>query len=236
MGRSTTIKKTTIVDIAEAAGVSVSTVSRILNNKPDVAEETRQRVLQVIEEQRFAPQITWQQLRSGKSRFIALHFPQDFNPPSQEIITSAALCCRKRWLFPQPDRQFAQRERSACDLSQRAGRRHDADGDPDPRLAGRACCASRHSLCPDRSLRRYDRLSAMSISTSALGSSMPFATWSNWGIARSASLPWRRSCSRKSMGTQPGRAKATRQPASNSGCQTSGVPPISQRRASPWWS
>jgi DNA-binding LacI/PurR family transcriptional regulator len=89
------LKKTTIVDIAKAAGVSVSTVSRILNNKPDVAEETRQRVLQVIEEQRFAPQITWQQLRSGKSRFIALHFPQDFNPPSHAIITSAALQCEQ---------------------------------------------------------------------------------------------------------------------------------------------
>ena len=76
-------KKTTIVDIARTAGVSVSTVSRILNNKPDVAEETRQRVLRVIEDERFAPHITWQQLRTGKSRFIALHFPQDFNPPSQ---------------------------------------------------------------------------------------------------------------------------------------------------------
>lgn len=86
-------KKTTIVDIAKAAGVSVSTVSRILNDKPDVAEETRERVLRVIEEQRFAPHITWQQLRSGRSRFIALHFPQDFNPPSQAIITSAALRC-----------------------------------------------------------------------------------------------------------------------------------------------
>mgnify|MGYP001161974835 CR=1 FL=1 len=89
------LKKTTIVDIAEAAGVSVSTVSRILNNKPDVAAETRHRVLQVIEEKRFAPQITWQQLRSGKSRFIALHFPQDFNPPSHGIITSAALSCEE---------------------------------------------------------------------------------------------------------------------------------------------
>lgn len=86
-------KKTTIVDIAKAAGVSVSTVSRILNNKPDVAEETRQRVLRVIEDERFAPHITWQQLRSGRSRFIALHFPQDFNPPSQGIITNAALRC-----------------------------------------------------------------------------------------------------------------------------------------------
>ena len=89
------IKKTTIVDIAKAAGVSVSTVSRILNDKPDVAEETRQRVLRVIEEQRFAPHSAWQQLRSGKSRFIALHFPQDFNPLSQGIITNAALRCEE---------------------------------------------------------------------------------------------------------------------------------------------
>jgi DNA-binding LacI/PurR family transcriptional regulator len=95
VGKSTPIKKTTIVDIAKAAGVSVSTVSRILNDKPDVAEETRRRVLQVIEEQRFAPQMSWQQLRSGKSRFVTLHFPQDFNPPSQGIITSAARRCEE---------------------------------------------------------------------------------------------------------------------------------------------
>lgn len=89
------LKKMTIVDIAKASGVSVTTVSRILNNKPDVAEETRQRVLQLIEEQGFSPQMAWQQLRSGKSRFIALHFPQDFNPPSHSIITSAALSCEE---------------------------------------------------------------------------------------------------------------------------------------------
>ncbi|MCB8924188.1 MAG: LacI family DNA-binding transcriptional regulator [Ardenticatenaceae bacterium] len=91
MGRRSQKKKKTIVDIAEASGVSVSTVSRIINNKPDVAEETRQRVLQLMEEQGFTPQITWQQLRSGKSPFIALNFPQDFNPPSHGIITAAAL-------------------------------------------------------------------------------------------------------------------------------------------------
>lgn len=95
MGKIAPIKKTTIVDIAKSAGVSVSTVSRILNNKPDVAEETRQRVLQVIEEQRFTPQMNWQQLRSGKSRFITLHFPQDYNPPSQGIMTSAARRCEE---------------------------------------------------------------------------------------------------------------------------------------------
>jgi DNA-binding LacI/PurR family transcriptional regulator len=85
----------TIVDIAEACGVSTATVSRIINNKPDVADETRQRVLQVMEERGFVPQIAWQQLRSGKSPFIALNFPQDFNPPSQGIITAAALGCEE---------------------------------------------------------------------------------------------------------------------------------------------
>jgi DNA-binding LacI/PurR family transcriptional regulator len=87
------LKKMTIVDIAKASGVSIATVSRILNNKPDVAEETRQRILQLIEEQGFSPQIAWQQLRSGRSHFIALHYPQDFNPPEQNIITSAAMSC-----------------------------------------------------------------------------------------------------------------------------------------------
>lgn len=93
MVKAPKVKKTTIVDIAKACGVSVTTVSRILNDRPDVSEETRQRVLKYIEDEGFSPQQAWQQLRSGKSRFIALHFPQDFNPPSHEIITSAALGC-----------------------------------------------------------------------------------------------------------------------------------------------
>lgn len=93
MAKRSKIDKTTIVDIAAASGVSVSTVSRILNNRPDVAEDTRQRVLRVIEEMGFAPQTAWQQLRSGKSRTIALHYPQDFNPPAQSIVTGAAFGC-----------------------------------------------------------------------------------------------------------------------------------------------
>ncbi len=88
-------RKTTIIDIAAASGVSVSTVSRILNNKPDVAEETRQRVLQVIAQHRFAPQSAWQQIKAGRSRIISLHYPQDFNQPSQDIITGAAVACQE---------------------------------------------------------------------------------------------------------------------------------------------
>jgi len=91
------ISKTTIVDIAKASGVSVSTVSRILNNKPDVSEETRERVLSVIKDLSFTPQASWQQLASGKSRFITLHYPQ--NPTRIHMMNSfvigAAAACEK---------------------------------------------------------------------------------------------------------------------------------------------
>jgi DNA-binding LacI/PurR family transcriptional regulator len=93
VARRSKIKKTTIVDIAAASGVSVTTVSRILNDKPDVAEETRERVLRVMEEYSFAPQSSWQQIRSGKSHLITMHFPQDFNPPAHRLIFEAALGC-----------------------------------------------------------------------------------------------------------------------------------------------
>jgi DNA-binding LacI/PurR family transcriptional regulator len=81
----------TIVDIAAAAGVSVTTVSRIINDKPDVAEETRDRVMRLMEETGFVPQSAWRQIRSGRSGLIALHAPADFNPPSYRVIMAAAL-------------------------------------------------------------------------------------------------------------------------------------------------
>ena len=65
----------TITDIAKAAGVSVSTVSRILNGKQDVAPATRERVQQVIEQLGYAPHAQAQRLRAGKTRNIALLFP-----------------------------------------------------------------------------------------------------------------------------------------------------------------
>ena len=91
MSPRSNVPKSTIVDIAAASGVSVSTVSRILNNKPDVAEETRQRVLGVMDELGFAPQSAWQQIRSGRTRLIAMHVPPEFNPPAYRLIMAAAL-------------------------------------------------------------------------------------------------------------------------------------------------
>ena len=74
----------TIFDIAEAAGVSVSTVSRILNDKPDVSEKTRQQVLQIIEDLDYSPHAQARRLASGSSQTIALLDP--VNTKGERII------------------------------------------------------------------------------------------------------------------------------------------------------
>jgi DNA-binding LacI/PurR family transcriptional regulator len=59
--------KATIRDVASAAGVSRQTVSRVLNDKPDVAKETRQRVLEVIDRFGYRPSSIARSLTQGRS-------------------------------------------------------------------------------------------------------------------------------------------------------------------------
>jgi DNA-binding LacI/PurR family transcriptional regulator len=65
----------TIADVAKAAGVSIPTVSRILNNKEYVAEETRQRVHEAIRRLGYTPHTQARRLRGGETRTLALHHP-----------------------------------------------------------------------------------------------------------------------------------------------------------------
>jgi LacI family transcriptional regulator len=51
----TNTKHITIKQVAESAGVSIQTVSRVLNNRPDVSSETRQRVQQIISDLGYQP-------------------------------------------------------------------------------------------------------------------------------------------------------------------------------------
>lgn len=67
--------KITINDIARLAGVSKATVSRVLNNKVNVEPETRERVMRVINEHRFVPNVTASDLAGGRNRFIGVLAP-----------------------------------------------------------------------------------------------------------------------------------------------------------------
>jgi len=65
----------TIRDVAEAAGVSVTTVSRVLNDKGDVAPETHRRVQQVIDELGYISSLAARGMRSRRMNVIGLIVP-----------------------------------------------------------------------------------------------------------------------------------------------------------------
>jgi DNA-binding LacI/PurR family transcriptional regulator len=77
----------TIDDIARIAGVSVSTVSRILNDKPDVALGTRERVKQVMDDLGYSPHTLARRLAERRSRSIALVFPLGRTAGRAEVAT-----------------------------------------------------------------------------------------------------------------------------------------------------
>jgi LacI family transcriptional regulator len=74
--------KYTIEDIAEIAGVSRGTVSRVLNNHPSVSDETRQKVLAVIEELNYRPNFSARQMRTDSSNLVG------FGLITDEVITT----------------------------------------------------------------------------------------------------------------------------------------------------
>ena len=75
-----------IKDIAKLAGVGVSTVSRVLNNHPDVKKETRDKVLEVIKEHNYVPNNSARILKSNNMKHIGVLVKGVFNPFFSEML------------------------------------------------------------------------------------------------------------------------------------------------------
>lgn len=78
--------KNTINEIAERAGVSKATVSRVLNNSKPVSDEVKKRVLEVIEASNFKPNAVARSLSMRKSHLIGIILPDLSNPVFSRII------------------------------------------------------------------------------------------------------------------------------------------------------
>ena len=65
-------RRMTIKEVAREAGVSTQTVSRVLNDRPDVAPETYERVQQVIADTGYAPNMLARSLTQGRSHFLGV--------------------------------------------------------------------------------------------------------------------------------------------------------------------
>ncbi|UUI04769.1 LacI family DNA-binding transcriptional regulator [Oceanobacillus jeddahense] len=75
-----------IKDIAKLAGVSVSTVSRVLNNYKYVSSEKREAVLKVMEEMKYAPNKNAVDLIRGETRTIGVILPYNNNPAFDQLV------------------------------------------------------------------------------------------------------------------------------------------------------
>ena len=76
----------TIDDIAKKAGVSSATISRVLNNSSYVKEETREKVLKIIEEMNYVPSAIARSLSKRETSTIGIVVPDITNSYFGEII------------------------------------------------------------------------------------------------------------------------------------------------------
>lgn len=82
--------KSNIIDIAEKSGFSITTVSRVLNGKADkyrISKDTQQKIKSTAEELNYVPNEFARNLRTGKSKTIALIVPSLKNPFFAEIAS-----------------------------------------------------------------------------------------------------------------------------------------------------
>lgn len=78
----------TIKDVAVRAGVSVSTVSRVLNDRPDVSDEVRKKVLSVVEELHYVPNNSARDITRQKSHSIGVIERGAGNPFFSSVINA----------------------------------------------------------------------------------------------------------------------------------------------------
>lgn len=91
------VKRVTISDVAIQAGVSPTTVSRVLNGKVNgyMREETSRRVRQIIEQIEYIPDVRAQSLRGLQSGIVGLIIPEGMDPFYQQLAYALADVCYK---------------------------------------------------------------------------------------------------------------------------------------------
>ncbi|HJC57056.1 MAG TPA: LacI family transcriptional regulator [Candidatus Eisenbergiella intestinipullorum] len=86
-----------IIDVAKAAGVSKTTVSRVLTNSKLVKPETREKVLATIEKMGFIPNTSAQKLAGNRNYVIGIINSESINDPFYGYVEDQiAQACRKR--------------------------------------------------------------------------------------------------------------------------------------------
>ena len=84
----------TLSDVAKAAGVAISSVSRALTGHPDVSDTMRAKVLEAADRLDYEPDFVAQSLRSGSTMTVALLARDISNPLFAQIARGAESASR----------------------------------------------------------------------------------------------------------------------------------------------
>jgi LacI family transcriptional regulator len=90
---------TRLKDIADELGVSVVTVSRALRDRPDIAKETKAKILDRVKQLNYRPNLMARSLVTGRTSLIGLVVPDLIHPFFAEIAKSLAATLRKKQYF-----------------------------------------------------------------------------------------------------------------------------------------
>lgn len=85
----------TIQQVAKRAGVSVATVSRVLNNSPMVVDETREKVLKTIQDLNYNPNMIGRNLRRNATKIVMVLLPSISNPFYSKVVNGITSVARK---------------------------------------------------------------------------------------------------------------------------------------------
>ena len=89
----------TIRDVAKYAGVSTATVSRVLNKKDVVSEETLQKVTEAVEKLSYHPNLLARSLVQGKNDTIGVLLPSFDHPYWGEMAQRLDQAAKKRGYY-----------------------------------------------------------------------------------------------------------------------------------------
>lgn len=116
----------TLHDVAKRAGVSIKTVSNVVNDYVHVRPETRERVQRAIDELGYRPNLSARSLRSGKSGVISLALPELGLSYFAQLADAVIARADRHGLIVQVEPTNGDREREIAMLS--SPRRQLADG------------------------------------------------------------------------------------------------------------
>ncbi|MHA6629435.1 LacI family DNA-binding transcriptional regulator [Pseudonocardia sichuanensis] len=111
------MRRSSLKDVATRAGVSVMTVSKVVNNHAGVAPETRAKVERAVRELQYRPNLAARNLRRGRSGHIALAVPDIAIPYFAELSRKIAVAAAAHGLSVLIDQTGGQRAHEQLAIS-----------------------------------------------------------------------------------------------------------------------